>query len=38
MPEMRDANAKEKNEFFRGDELPITTVKAALTPAAITVP
>jgi hypothetical protein len=38
MPEMRDANAKEKNKFFRGDELPPTTAKAALTPAAITVP
>jgi len=38
MPEMRDANAKEKNKFFRGDELPTTTVKAALTPAALTVP
>jgi hypothetical protein len=38
MPEMRDANAKEKNKFFRGDELPPSTVKAALTPAAITVP
>ena len=38
MPEMRDANAKEKNKFFRGDELPTTTVKAVLTPAAITVP
>jgi len=38
MPEMRDANAKEKNKFFRGDELPTTAVKAALTPAAITVP
>jgi hypothetical protein len=38
MPEMRDANAKEKNKFFRGDELPTTSVKAALPPAAITVP
>ena len=38
MPEMRDANAKEKNRFFRGDELPTTTVKSALPPAAITVP
>jgi hypothetical protein len=38
MPEMREANAKEKNKFFRGDELPTTTVKATLTPATITVP
>jgi hypothetical protein len=34
MPEMRAANAKEKekNKFFRGDELPGVTVKASLTP------
>jgi hypothetical protein len=34
MPEMGAANAKEKDKFFRGDELPGTTVKATLTPAA----
>jgi hypothetical protein len=35
MPEMRSANAKEKekDKFFRGDELPGVTVKASLTPA-----
>ncbi len=35
MPEMRAANAKEKDKakFFRGDELPGATVKASLTPA-----
>lgn len=31
MPEMKSANAKEKDKFFRGDELPGTTVKASLT-------
>jgi hypothetical protein len=35
MPEMRAANAKEKDKFFRGDELPGATVKASLTPATI---
>jgi hypothetical protein len=32
MPEMKSANAKEKDKYFRGDELPIPTVQAALTP------
>jgi hypothetical protein len=34
MPEMRAANAKEKDKFFRGDELPGAAVKASLTPTA----
>jgi hypothetical protein len=40
MPEMRSANAKEKDKFFRGDELPRTLVRAGMTPAtsATTVP
>jgi hypothetical protein len=40
MPEMKAANAreKEKDKFFRGDELPGVTVKAGLTPAVIPVP
>ncbi|HEY6769218.1 MAG TPA: putative glycoside hydrolase [Candidatus Sulfotelmatobacter sp.] len=33
MPEMKAANAKEKDKFFRGDELPTASVQAALTPA-----
>jgi hypothetical protein len=32
MPEMKAANAKEKNKYFRGDELSGATVKASLTP------
>ncbi len=32
MPEMKEANAKQKDRFFRGDELPTATVQAALTP------
>jgi len=32
MPEMKAANAKEKDKFFRGDELPIASMHAALTP------
>jgi len=32
MPEMKAANAKEKDKFFRGDELPAPSVQAALTP------
>ena len=36
MPEMKSANAKEKDKFFRGDELPGTTVKASLPPAPVT--
>ena len=38
MPEMRAANTKEKDKFFRGDELPTPTVKASLTPAAAPAP
>ncbi len=38
MPEMRSANAKEKNKFFRGDELPGTAVKASLTPTTTSAP
>ena len=33
MPEMKSANAKEKDKYFRGDELPAPVVQAALTPA-----
>jgi hypothetical protein len=32
MPEMKSANAKDKDKFFRGDELPVPTTQAALTP------
>ena len=32
MPEMKTANAKEKDKFFRGDELPGAAVKASLAP------
>ncbi len=32
MPEMKAANAKEKEKYFRGDELPGAAVKASLTP------
>ena len=32
MPEMKDANAKQKDKFFRGDELPGVAVRAALMP------
>jgi hypothetical protein len=35
MPEMKAASAKNKDKFFRGDELPATTVKANLTPASV---
>jgi hypothetical protein len=38
MPEMKAANAKEKDKFFRGDELPGVTVKASLAPAAVAAP
>ena len=38
MPEMKAANAKEKDKFFRGDELPGTTAKASLTPTATLAP
>ena len=38
MPEMKAANAKEKDKYFRGDELPGVTVKASLTPAAVPAP
>jgi hypothetical protein len=30
MPEMKSANAKEKDKFFRGDEMPVATTQAAL--------
>lgn len=33
MPEMRSANGKEKNKFFRGDELPGTLVHGGMTSA-----
>jgi hypothetical protein len=33
MPEMRSGNAKEKDKFFRGDELPGAAVKASLAPS-----
>jgi len=32
MPEMKEANSKEKDKFFRGDEQPAATVQAALVP------
>jgi hypothetical protein len=32
MPEMKAANAKGKEKYFRGDELPVATMKASLTP------
>ncbi len=32
MPEMKAANAKEKEKYFRGDEITSTTMKASLTP------
>jgi hypothetical protein len=35
MPEMKAANQKEKEKYFRGDELPGVTVKASLAPAAV---
>ena len=42
MPEMRAADLKEgpsgKAKFFRGDELPGTTVKASLTPTVVHAP
>jgi hypothetical protein len=38
MPEMKAANAKEKDKFFRGDELPTAAVKASLTPATAPAP
>ncbi len=34
MPAMKAANLKEKDKYFRGDELSGTTVKASLTPEA----
>ena len=33
MPEMKAVNAKEKDKYFRGDELPVPTVQAALATA-----
>jgi hypothetical protein len=42
MPEMKAADLKEgskdKAKFFRGDELPVATVKASLTPATVPAP
>jgi hypothetical protein len=38
MPEMRAANAKEKDKFFRGDELPGAPLKASLAPVAVPTP
>jgi hypothetical protein len=38
MPEMKAANLKEKDKFFRGDELPGATVKASLTPIPVSAP
>jgi hypothetical protein len=35
MPEMKAVNAKEKDKYFRGDELPGATVKASLTPETV---
>ncbi|MGB8831746.1 MAG: putative glycoside hydrolase, partial [Candidatus Sulfotelmatobacter sp.] len=33
MPEMKAEDLKEKDKYFRGDELPGVTIKASLTPA-----
>jgi len=33
MPDMKAANAKEKDKYFRGDEIPAGTVQAQLTPS-----
>ncbi len=33
MPEMKEANAKQKDRFFRGDEMSTATIQAVLTPA-----
>ena len=33
MPEMKEVNAKEKDKYFRGDELPTAAIQAALAPA-----
>ncbi len=38
MPEMRAANLKEKDKFFRGDELPGVAIKASLTPVVLPTP
>ena len=35
MPEMKAADLKEKEKYFRGDELPGVTVKASLTPTPV---
>ena len=35
MPEMKAADLKEKDKYFRGDELPGATIKASLTPVVI---
>ena len=33
MPEMKEANLKAKDRFFRGDEMPTPSIQAALTPS-----
>ncbi len=33
MPEMKEANSKQKDRFFRGDEITTATIQAALTPS-----
>jgi hypothetical protein len=38
MPEMKAENLKDKEKYFRGDELPSATVKASLTPTPILAP
>ena len=38
MPDMKSENAKQKDKYFRGDELPTGTVQAALTPSSSTQP
>jgi hypothetical protein len=32
MPEMKAENAKQKDKFFRGDEMPVPAVQASLAP------
>jgi len=34
MPEMRAASGKDKDKYFRGDELPTTAQASAVTPSA----
>jgi hypothetical protein len=38
MPEMKAADLKEKEKYFRGDELPGVTVKASLIPTPVPAP